>query len=502
MTTDTGLTPEERENLVAYLDGELGLEATQKLDEELARNPAVRLEVEVLSRTWELLDVLPQAQASAEFTARTLTTIQAESSREDAGGGWSHQSRRGVAVIVWVALLAVSAVIGFVSSNRLLKTDADRLLEHLPLIARLDVYDEVQAAEFLVALSADGSFNSDDQPVTGTPTPRDDDSVSSRRTWVTAIPADQRERLKQNQGRFDALAETDPTAFDTLNRLHDSVSTSADLETVLLAYYNWAKTLTPLQREELRKTSDVAERVELVRTFREEQQQARKTLPDSPLRRYMKSFGPTLPNDDFLDVIKVIKNNLDAAPQRELESISGFEHDLRVLELSVDQANGEGSQPVDWPDPQLAFGIESVISDELIRQFLMAPAQGADWRRRELSRLLIRSLGKRRLAEFENQRPTEEQLQEMFVSLPRQERDKLMRLPPESLKRQLRWKYFRHVARSTTGPSPTQRLFNLLPRILPRSYGSRPGRGTRSGRRSPLRGTGPASREPRNPGAE
>ena len=55
---------EERDNLVAYLDGELDEAAVRSLEARLARDPQARQELEALKRSWEMLDYLPRPEPS------------------------------------------------------------------------------------------------------------------------------------------------------------------------------------------------------------------------------------------------------------------------------------------------------------------------------------------------------------------------------------------------------------------------------------------------------
>src|SRR3954451_11306178 len=69
------LTPNERADLVAYLDGELGEAESRAIATKLAHSATARREVEFLEKTWELLEYLPRPKASEDFTARTLTEV-------------------------------------------------------------------------------------------------------------------------------------------------------------------------------------------------------------------------------------------------------------------------------------------------------------------------------------------------------------------------------------------------------------------------------------------
>jgi anti-sigma factor RsiW len=61
-----------REELVAYLDGELGGGAAADVQRHLDRCPACKLEAEKLSATGGLLDIISDIEPSAEFTAGTV----------------------------------------------------------------------------------------------------------------------------------------------------------------------------------------------------------------------------------------------------------------------------------------------------------------------------------------------------------------------------------------------------------------------------------------------
>lgn len=156
------LTTEQRSNLVAYLDGELEEEANQEIEDVLSKSPVARHEVEILMRTWDLLDVLPQPTASAEFTARTLSSVQLEQvSVPWTSQPWLQRARRGIVLAGWALGLAAAAALGFVITNRWVPTRSQQLVEELPVIQNLDVYSEVQDVEFLRMLKHNGLFHED-----------------------------------------------------------------------------------------------------------------------------------------------------------------------------------------------------------------------------------------------------------------------------------------------------------------------------------------------------
>jgi anti-sigma factor RsiW len=156
------LSPERREDLVAYLDGELDEDASREIERTLALSPVARNEVEMLTRTFELLDALPAARATDEFTDRTLATVRMT------GAGtalterpWFQQMRRGLIVVGCVVALSAVAAVGFLATNAWVPDESAMLIEDLPVIENLDAYREVGDVRFLKELQVKGYLADD-----------------------------------------------------------------------------------------------------------------------------------------------------------------------------------------------------------------------------------------------------------------------------------------------------------------------------------------------------
>ncbi|MBW3541561.1 MAG: hypothetical protein KY476_14935 [Planctomycetes bacterium] len=153
MSRISRLSSEEREDLVAYLDGELDEHDSREMERTLAESPVARNEVEMLTRTFELLDVLEPPPASGEFTQRTLETVkQTEAHTPLRDQPWYRTVRRGVLASAWVAGLAVAAALGFVATRHWVADEAELLIEDLPVVEDLRIYREVESIEFLKEL--------------------------------------------------------------------------------------------------------------------------------------------------------------------------------------------------------------------------------------------------------------------------------------------------------------------------------------------------------------
>src|SRR5205809_7893011 len=81
MSNPNPLSDDDREELVAFLDGELDDEQSHAVESKITLDPTVRNEADTLKRTWDLLDYLPKPEPSPNFTNKTLDRI---STRETA----------------------------------------------------------------------------------------------------------------------------------------------------------------------------------------------------------------------------------------------------------------------------------------------------------------------------------------------------------------------------------------------------------------------------------
>jgi hypothetical protein len=160
------LSADQREDLVAYLDGELPDATAQQIDQVLARSEVARHEVEALARTWEMLDVLPTPKAAPEFTERTMTSLKvAEVPFDITQQPWFVWLKRGALVAVWVVALGLSGWLGFQITNKWISNPSQQMLEDLPTLQKLDLYQEVESIDFLDKLQRSRLF--DDAPEKG-----------------------------------------------------------------------------------------------------------------------------------------------------------------------------------------------------------------------------------------------------------------------------------------------------------------------------------------------
>src|SRR5436305_7942755 len=84
MSNPSPLSDKDRADLVAYLDGDPSLdrETARKIETRISLDPTLRAEADTLKRTWDLLDYLPRAAPSPNFTHDTLDKIATRETRK------------------------------------------------------------------------------------------------------------------------------------------------------------------------------------------------------------------------------------------------------------------------------------------------------------------------------------------------------------------------------------------------------------------------------------
>lgn len=149
------LSSEDRDNLPAYLDGELNEDATRRIESILVQSSVARNDIELLSKTYDLLDELPHPDASKDFLKKTLATVKMEEVKVPISDQlWFQNTQKVLVLIGWTVALMIASAGGFAVTNRMIERPDDILAEELPLMKNLDRYEEVQSFEFLNQLSA------------------------------------------------------------------------------------------------------------------------------------------------------------------------------------------------------------------------------------------------------------------------------------------------------------------------------------------------------------
>lgn len=169
MATPPPLDDADREDLSAYLDGELDEEAARHIEVRLNLDAEARAEAEVLRRTWDLLDYLPRPEPSPAFTSQTLDRISAFRSVPTAALG-RPRWRPWVLGVGWAAALLIASAGAFAAVGgwpfrpegvRAASELDQRLVHDLRVIEHKRLYEQVDDIQFLRALAEPDLFGED-----------------------------------------------------------------------------------------------------------------------------------------------------------------------------------------------------------------------------------------------------------------------------------------------------------------------------------------------------
>jgi len=140
------LTTEDRENLAAYLDGELDDDATRRIESVLATNSVARNDVESLARTYEMLEALPRPKAPGDFTEKTVSMAKLESVRKSiTDEPWFRTVQQSFVLVLWSAASIGIAALAFAATYMWVPTEDQGLIEEFPVIQQFDLYSEVNS---------------------------------------------------------------------------------------------------------------------------------------------------------------------------------------------------------------------------------------------------------------------------------------------------------------------------------------------------------------------
>lgn len=163
------LNDDEKAELVAYLDGELDEAATQAVEAKIATDPDARAELDVMKQTWGMLDYLPKASPSPNFTNRTMERLTLEDLPKPASKTMPVPARSNPwpAVAGWAAAVLVALGGGYLAMAFLWPTpdpipDADvPLVRHLRVIEKWRLYESTDDLDFVKKLDHPDLFGED-----------------------------------------------------------------------------------------------------------------------------------------------------------------------------------------------------------------------------------------------------------------------------------------------------------------------------------------------------
>lgn len=150
-----------QEELVAYLDGELDAEAGQRVERRLAEDVQYRQRLQELQQAWDLLDYLPRSQVSESFTQTTVQMVAVKATEDIAKRTVTAETKRRTMWLIGAGGTAAAALLGYLIVSELVARPNEQLVEDLPVIEYVDVYQHADSVEFLKQLDQAGLFAED-----------------------------------------------------------------------------------------------------------------------------------------------------------------------------------------------------------------------------------------------------------------------------------------------------------------------------------------------------
>jgi anti-sigma factor RsiW len=162
------LNEDEKAELVAYLDGELDEAATQAVEAKIAGDPDTRAELDALKQTWGMLDFLPKASPSPNFTNRTMERLTLEDLPASKTMPMPRQYPGWVIAATWAAVVLLAIGGGYWASTYFWPSldavpDADvPLVQHLRIAEQWRLYEFTDDVDFARKLEHPDLFGDED----------------------------------------------------------------------------------------------------------------------------------------------------------------------------------------------------------------------------------------------------------------------------------------------------------------------------------------------------
>jgi len=157
---------QDHEDLIAFLDGELDEAKSREIEARLSLDTSFRAEADALKQAWGLLDYLPQPEAPADFTNRTLERLSLQQMRssllvEQRGRGrWRPR-------LAWAAAALLAGGLGFGAATYLWAPRPDpvelhtNMVRYLGVLEKFHLYEHAEDLEFLQKLDQPDLFGSE-----------------------------------------------------------------------------------------------------------------------------------------------------------------------------------------------------------------------------------------------------------------------------------------------------------------------------------------------------
>ncbi len=264
----------------------------------------------------------------------------------------------------------------------------------------------------------------------------DQKTIEARTEQLRKMSEIERGRFDRNLQQFQKLSDAEKQHY---RQLHEALikdnSQGGGLSKLLQTYSVWVQTLTPTQRDELKKEKIPAQKLALIRRFKDEQDEPseahEQTTPadthtedvsqqvSAPIKR------EAFPLKDLKAVLAVVVNRLPPDLKRPEFSEPHLPDFIPILHTSVQAAAGNYRE---WPDEaQLKEMTASLGKDS------MSMVNRSDYKTRRDAMIKYILMGIMRQARESVRLPSEAEKMQILAGLPPDESEKLLNLPADRM---------------------------------------------------------------------
>lgn len=424
------------DDLVAYLDGEVDAQTSQKIERCLAEDPQLVQRMREHQLAWDFLDELPCEEVSDNFTRTTLQMVAVAATNDAEELTRDAEARRSWLWLVAGGSLIAASLAGFWAAAILFDSPNRKLLQDLPVIENLEAFQQVESVEFLRALENEGLFSG---LLVGVGASVVDEVLAQRRARIGSMTAAEKEELRRNYPRFTQL---DQRERQELRDLHEEIATSPDSErltSVMRLYHEWLQSLT------------AGERLQLLDLPADQRMRAIKQLIERQERdRFQALVQKTLSVEDREAIVdwlaELALKHLPAGEQQRLAAIDQpLRRRMEIMAAFRRRADGMNDARF-WE--RLKPTVEN--RSELVAR-LSPSAQDTIAATKDDSekRLLVQSWVNAAIFSRRGSRPSvpQEALDEFFANLDAADKDYLNNLPPDRQREELEQLFMRHRLR-------------------------------------------------------
>lgn len=162
----------DRENLTAYLDGEVDEETARSIEARINTEPELRLAADAMKQAWDMLDYLPKTEASSNFTNKTLERLEIHKPVSTMSMPRAMAWQKPLVYVLWALGLLIAFVVGFSvarvqgptlpNSSQYSPNQVEETLQNRQhLLENKQLYDPIDNLDFLKGLEHPELFGED-----------------------------------------------------------------------------------------------------------------------------------------------------------------------------------------------------------------------------------------------------------------------------------------------------------------------------------------------------